>query len=141
MTKFLSIISFLVLFSACAETASSETETAAAIDDFNEFYEKFHSDSLYQKEHVLFPLQGIPSNADSAILADKTFRWQEENWVTQRKLPSNSEFSSTIIPVDEGLMIERIMHYTGDYAMERRFAKMSGDWKLIYYAGVNRVKK
>jgi len=130
----------LVLFS-CGNQIEEQVveETSPNVDDFEAFYDKFHSDSIYQKAHVLFPLQGLPTNADTTILKQGNFYYQEEDWITQNRLPANSDFQSTILPIDSALVIERILHQSGQYAMERRFAKMDGEWMLIYYAGVNRV--
>ncbi|MEM1327705.1 MAG: hypothetical protein AAGI23_17215 [Bacteroidota bacterium] len=148
--RIFSFLLFALLFLSACNTDSTTTETttdteAESVDvvlaDFNTFYDQFHEDSTYQKAHILFPIQGIPSNADSLTLADRNFRWTEENWVVQNAIAANSGFTSTILPVDSALVIERIMHKTGQYAMERRFAKMNGEWMLIYYAGLNRVNQ
>ncbi|MEM9848451.1 MAG: hypothetical protein AAF847_11215 [Bacteroidota bacterium] len=141
-----SLLAFLLACNNEATTTDEQTSTTTdevqvVLDEFDRFYEKFHADSSFQKAHILFPLQGIPSNADSASLRNNNFRWQQEEWVIQHKLAPDSEFKSTILPIDSALVIERIMHQSGDYAMERRFAKLNDEWMLIYYAGVNRVLK
>jgi hypothetical protein len=137
-----------MLLFACQSTeteATDELSESSSVDvvlsDFNDFYDRFHQDSIYQKEHILFPLQGLPSDADSTTLRNRNFKWTEETWTVQNEIDPRSGFSSTILPVDSALVIEQIMHKTGQYAMERRFAKMGGEWMLIYYAGLNRVKQ
>lgn len=138
MTARITLLLFLIIGFSCNDEEQI-TETSA--DDFDTFYERFHADSNFQKEHILFPLQGIPSNPDSMMLADRSFRWTKEDWIVQNKIDPSSGFSSTIFPVDSALVIENIMHKTGQYAMERRFAKQSGEWMLIYYAGLSRVQQ
>lgn len=133
------LASLLTVFGCTQDQQKSET--TSEVSDFSTFYVQFHQDSVFQTEHILFPLQGIPSNADSAQLLDKTFRWERENWEMHRAIPPNSDFSSKLLPVDEALIIEQILHQSGDYAIERRFAKINDKWWLIYYAGLNRVKK
>ena len=49
-------------------------------DDFVVFYDKFLSDSAYQMEHIRFPLEGLPSNADSSTVVERSFRWLAEDW-------------------------------------------------------------
>jgi hypothetical protein len=37
-------------------------------------------------------------------------------------------------------MVERIVHQSGEYGMMRRFARLGGQWYLIYYAGLNSIE-
>jgi len=138
---------FILIGLSCNSSADTKEETTVleedalttTMDEFETFYQKFHTDSIFQKEHILFPLKGLPTNADSAILKSGDFYWQEEDWVTQHLVDPSSGFTPTVLPIDSALIIERIMYKDKQYAMERRFAKMNGEWKLIYYAGVNRI--
>jgi len=121
---------------ACKNKPASES--AAVPPDFMAFYERFLSDSLFQIEHVHFPLEGIPDNADSADVADGSFRWQRETWEMHRKFdPKQTGFKVQLETFGSDIVTEHILHESGDYAMRRRYAKMDGDWRLIYYAGLN----
>ena len=42
---------------------------------------------------------------------------------------------------DDKLIVERIETIATNLAMERRFAKMGTEWYLIYYSGMNPMKK
>lgn len=142
LTKFGVFLIFTLLVSCGSQTEEQIVEaTTPDANDFETFYNKFHSDSIYQVEHVLFPLQGLPTNADTTVLRNRNFYFQKEDWVIQNRLPENSDFRSDFTAIDSALVIERILHNSGQFAMERRFAKMDGEWMLIYYAGVNRVAK
>ncbi|MEM6698866.1 MAG: hypothetical protein AAF806_05430 [Bacteroidota bacterium] len=142
LAKFGVFLIFTLLFSCGTQVEEKIVEeTTPNTDDFETFYDKFHSDSTYQIEHVLFPLQGLPTNADTTVLRNRNFYFQKEDWVIQNRLPENSDFRSEFAAIDSALVIERILHDSGQFAMERRFAKMDGEWMLIYYAGVNRVAK
>ena len=111
---------------------------AAVSSDFIAFYDRFLSDSLFQVEHIQFPLEGIPDNADSADVADGNFRWERENWKMHRKFdPKQTGFKVNLESFGSDIITERILHERGRYAMLRRYAKMDGDWRLIYYAGFN----
>ncbi len=136
-------MSFLLL-AACGEkeTNSKPTNPSASETEFSgflSFYEQFHQDSLFQIEHILFPLAGMPSMLDDeAVSAD--FKWQREDWKMQRPLDPDGEFTQKFNPVDSALIIEYILHRTGKYGMERRFAKLGEDWKLIYYTDLNSIR-
>lgn len=141
-----SILAFLLigtLFQACDAGTQKQQVQEEANDqpyaEFMQFYDQFLTDSIFQMERVLFPLEGIPANVDSETLA-KDFRWTPENWQLHRPFEfEGSDFEQKFIPFDEDLIIERIRHNSGAYASERRFAKIEGKWYLIYYAGLNAV--
>lgn len=111
-------------------------------EGFTEFYQRFHADSLFQIEHIVFPLQGLPDDADSLTIVTDNFRWQMEDWRMQRPFDFEmSDFRREILPVNENMVVEKIVHTSGEMGMVRRFAKVAGEWHLIYYAGMNRLRK
>ena len=133
------ILAFLLIigaFFSCKRDASKD------LSDFDAFYIKFHQDSLFQMEHITFPLEGLPANADSTALSDNDFRWQKEDWQMHKPFDSkNGEYEINFSSFGEDLIIEKVMHKSGNYGMLRRFARISGEWHLIYYAGFNRVNR
>jgi hypothetical protein len=139
----------LFMFLSCKNASNPPQTTVAPTPeplvgelpaDFSEFYQLFHSDSLFQVEHTVFPLQGLPDNADSATVAAGNFYWTPENWIMQRSMDFEmSEFKRELIPVNEMMVVEHILNPKEGYGMVRRFHKMSGEWHLIYYAGMNRL--
>ena len=139
------LISFLLL-AACGQKEANPNEATPStpsepepLAEFIQFYEQFHQDSIFQMEHILFPLAGMPSMlTNEAIPSD--FRWQREEWRMQKPLDPEGEFKQQFSPVDDALIIEYIVHQTGKYAMERRFAKLGEEWNLIYYSDLNAVK-
>lgn len=107
--------------------------------DFLAFYRRFHEDSLYQLEHVIFPLQGLPAEADSATIADGKYRWQKENWVMHHPFENaEGEFARSLKKISDEMVIENIT-VAGQYGMQRRFSKSGNEWYLIYYAGMNKL--
>lgn len=108
--------------------------------DFEDFYLKFHEDSTYQVSHVLFPLRGLPTNADSLTVTNGDFHWQQEDWRLHQPFnPSNGEYFREFLSLSDELITEDI--YTKDgFGMQRRFMKTDGDWYLIYYSAMNKMK-
>ena len=107
--------------------------------DFEQFYEAFHGDSVFQLAHIMFPLEGLPPNVDSTTMAGN-FRWQKENWVLHRPFNAmDGAFIRDYRVLGDELVIEDIQHESGRYGMERRFAKYDDGWYLIYYAGMNEL--
>ncbi len=140
-------IATLMLTLAIAACNNNSEESALAqqlpneYQDFAEFYKRFHTDSAYQMEHIVFPLEGLPREADSLTIANNNFRWQRENWKIQRGFNlQSSSYEQELIPVSEGLIVEKIVHKAGGLAMQRRFARLGDEWYLIYYADLNRMR-
>ena len=131
-----------VLFFACGqevETPSSMNNSEVS-NDFAAFLEEFLQDSLFQMEHTLFPLEGIPDNAEASEM-DGRFRWQKKDWRMHRPWSAqSSSFDSEFKRLSSDLVVEKIVHHGSGYAMLRRFARLDGEWMLIYYAGLNPTK-
>lgn len=124
----------------CGTPQQKQQISDAPFVEFMQFYRQFLEDSTFQMERVLFPLEGVPPRVDSTTLASGKFRWQKEDWELHRPFNfEGSDFEQQFIPFDEDLIIETIVHKSGAYASERRFAKIEGKWYLIYYAGLNQV--
>lgn len=129
----------LLAISACNRRAPAAPE--GPISDFAAFYERFHRDSLYQMEHIPFPIDGVPTYVDREGEDLSGFRWTAENWVMHRDFNfKGSEFNQTFDAIGENLIVESIIHRNGSFAMMRRFARMGDEWYLIYYAAMNPAK-
>lgn len=126
-----------------AESMPPEAEAPEEVvsADFLQFHDRFLQDSSFQLEHILFPIEGVPSNPDSATLASGQFRWQKTDWAIHKAFDfENSDYERQFVPFDSNLIIERIVHKSGGYRSERRFSKSGEDWYLIYYASLNPVR-
>ena len=117
------------------KSASTENEISK---DFLDFYTRFHEDSLFQIEHITFPLEGLPINADTLTMKMQEFRWTKEEW-RMHKLPDeqNIDMDKKWVKLKDGLIVEMIQLNESKMAMQRRFAKTSRGWAMIYYAAPN----
>ncbi len=119
---------------AAAYESEAESETSS---DFMEFYIQFHEDSIYQMEHIVFPLEGVPRRGEDGMLPEN-FKWEKKDWKLHKLFDDmDGKFVQYINEVNENLVIDQIAEVKGNFAMERRFAKIGKDWKLIYYAAMN----
>ncbi len=111
-------------------------------EDFEVFYAAFHADSVYQVEHIPFPIEGVPSFSDTLAAADPGFRWTMDNWQLHRSFSfDESEYTRTFTTIGEDIVVEQVVHQSGSFAMMRRFARMGDRWYLIYFADMNPVKR
>lgn len=109
---------------------------------FEIFYERFHRDSAFQMQHILFPLEGLPDNAFGSDKNLDGFKWEAKTWVIHQPINfKTSGFKRELKSFGKDLIVERVVHESGDYAMLRRFARINNQWTLIYYAGLNPIQK
>ena len=143
LLKYLLPVCFLCLI-ACNNQQQENTDDAIGDvelpNGFSEFYQRFHSDSTFQMDHIIFPLEGVPDNADKETIDAGEFRWQRKDWSLMHPVDYQmSEYQRQFIPLTDEMVVERILHKNGQFGMVRRFAIISDEWHLIYYAGVNRL--
>jgi len=63
------------------------------------------------------------------------------SWQIHRPFdPAATGFETEFIDIGRDVMVERIVHQSGEYGMMRRFARLGGQWYLIYYAGLNSIE-
>ena len=139
-----------MLFPACQnqpQTGSqpeSVTQTTVPLPkDFLDFYEKFHRDSQYQVEHIVWPLQGDASEQiDSTHYKKVGAQWSPEAWRMQRLNYNPNDYHRDVQMLGDVLVIERIRAKAANYGIERRFARQSeGEWALIYYSDMQEMVK
>ncbi len=122
------------------DATSSGSNTDYGVDNFDAFYKRFHSDSVFQMEHVLFPLKGLPANADSLTVLEDNFNWEQSEWKMHKPFDTDDPaFQIEVQAITPDLYQEVIYHKISGYAMLRKFAKVEKDWYLIYYSGMNEV--
>ena len=130
---------YLIYISACKNKVNTEMEDNTLVktklpDDFIEFYKKFHQDSAYQVSHIIFPLPGTEQDTAGR---DSSVTWLREDWTLHHTVVPDDLWSVDFTVPLENVIIEFIHAETGDYWMERRFAKMGDEWNLIYYSGLH----
>lgn len=146
MDRIARIFLFLILaigsFSACRNTSATGESAAVGltgIESFDAFYEKFHQDSTFQMEHIVFPLYGL-ENFDGDPDTDSGRTWTAEEWKLHKALdPADDGYIRSFTLVNEGLIEEEIKHRTGAFTLFRRFSKSDDSWELIYYASLSNV--
>lgn len=133
----------MCLLIACKQPSGTpQAESVVTSDtplpaDFAAFYDKFHTDSLFQMAHISWPLQGDKSEQiDSTHYGKKEVNWEQSDWVMHKPVNySSGDYKRQIQMLGDGLLIEYILITAGGYGIERRFARQpDGEWNLIYYS-------
>ena len=117
---------------------NSETAGDTLPSEFVTFFDRFHKDSAFQMDHITFPLEGLPnSNNDSVVNNAERYYWTRADWKLHRGFVDPSQQFTQWFEMIGDRMIEHWVHMKGtNLFLQRRFAKLSDGWYLIYYAGM-----
>ncbi len=149
MRIFISILSIFVLFAckndpkkAVSAAAPSEANPFATVSgnplpqDFVDFFQKFHTDSVFQMERIQWPMQGEETVQVDSMRTKIPKTWTTENWAIHH-LPDFQDgmFERKFSMLGEEMVIEVVFNKNIGLRQERRFAKVAGDdWAMIYYS-------
>lgn len=111
---------------------AEENYESSLPEDFHIFYDKYHTDSTFQMNRTFFPLEGLAISADTTKIAEKVF-WQQGQWKLHKPFDSQSGTFQRVFTNIGGIITESISANEGMFTLEKRYAKLSGDWHLIYY--------
>jgi hypothetical protein len=141
---------FILLNPGCKHKDASSSDDAAGEvvpdtlpKDFVEFFDTFHSDSVYQMNHILFPLEGLPNakNLDDTV-PTKRFYWQKKDWKKHNPFTDPShQFDQWFEIINDRVIEHWIQMKNSNMFIHRRFAKLDDGWYLIYYAGLRPVTR
>ena len=124
------------LLYGCTGNPSVRTSDATipTANGFEFFYKRFHEDSIYQMNHILFPLEGEPDQSDT-IAYTETYYHHPETWVIHKTFNERDTlFDRSFKSLDSTLIIEIIQHRFSPLRMERRWSLNDTTWQLVYYS-------
>jgi hypothetical protein len=108
--------------------------------DFRGFYDRFHSDSLFQISHIIFPLKGQRTMIDTMETLSLDLEYNLEDWKLHKPFVDNGSYERSFQFMG-GLIMESMVDKMGLFTVERRWGKIDSSWNLIYYGTVERAWK
>lgn len=128
----LTVIGFIFSCTQKQKNKSASDDSLQGLPEgFSEFYQKFHEDSIYQLDHILFPFQSRKYETKDMYT---THTWQREDWKIHKALDKNQEgFEREYTVVDSQYLTEIIYLKAGGFGLERRFAYLDTAWYLVMY--------
>lgn len=111
----------------------SVQEQVEIAEDFLKFYEDFHTDTVFQMNHIMFPLAGQPNEVGDGFTLEGPFTWEKEYWVLHRPFDDMGGTFERGFDEFSGIITEIIKSRDGQFSMIRRFSKINNEWMLIYY--------
>lgn len=92
-------------------------------EGFEDFYKRFHEDTVFQKNRIAFPLEDPFSK----------ITWTETNWILHKPYDDFDGTFQRSFRYAEQFVFEEIGDANGFFTLKRRWANMSDGWNLIYY--------
>ncbi|MBF4463665.1 DUF4348 domain-containing protein [Flavobacterium sp. LC2016-12] len=132
--KKLFLFAFIFFFINCKKDLKSKKESLL---DFNQFFEKFATDSIYQKEHIKFPLKCLfYDNAnyeklETELIASKSdFRYIDFSKDSKAMNQETDKFTIEKEKIKQGLIYKRVGYDNGIYQLYE-FKVIENCWYLI----------
>ena len=126
------ILFAFLLLTACknAPEPPALEEKVEIPEEFVSFYEQFHTDTMFQLEHIIFPLS---QRSDSS-------KWMKEDWVFHKAFDSQDGAYTREFDNFNGIIIETVREQNNSFKIERRFSPSEGSFNLIYYRIENQLE-
>lgn len=117
-------------------------------EDFDQFYDKFYSDSSFQISRIVFPLKGEDSNiiygdiqvkdheTEAYFVRDNQLYWKKDGWRFKTTLWEDHEDFFKTIERRDTLVKERIHAKHEFWVLTSHFKLIDGKWMLIFYGNV-----
>jgi Domain of unknown function (DUF4348) len=142
------IFAILVSLILCLSCNNSGKKVTGKIsnEDFNIFYNRFYSDSIFQKSRIEFPLLGIHYiNEDGKFESKELTKWQETEFhVIKNTFPDNDtvlivgrEIYKRRISKQDTLVIENVFLENSGFQIIKKFGIKERKWYLISYDEYN----
>jgi hypothetical protein len=109
-------------------TSNQESESKSSIENFDEFYIKFHSDSVFQMSRIVFPLEGI------SVDGFEQQEWTRENWEILKTSVYDIDTAEYKWSVNKTAkeFVEKIWIEDSGFSLEYRYKIIKGKWFLVY---------
>lgn len=121
---------FQVLISSCKsskDTTSKPIIASSKVEDFDSFYDKFHSDSIFQRSRVSHPLKGQKLNGTEEIY------WTKDNFelVKERVYDVDTTVYKVNYQKSENEFTQKVWIENSGYSSEYKFKLIGDKWFLV----------
>ena len=114
-------------------TEAPAPKKKAKAEDFDKFYDRFHTDSAFQLSRVKFPLKG------GEVGLDKTTPYTRQNWQMMRTRIYDVDTAKYKVSYNktDKTFTERVWIENAGLVTECRFELIGGKWWLVYLQDEN----
>lgn len=122
------IIAFCSLALMTLACTGTKKASLGQQEDFQSFYQRFHSDSLFQADRLRLPIQGYKIEGQSIK------RWSQANWLMHKN--GKGQIDENIYDIKQTILNNRVYEQitipNSTFLMERHFENEKGKWMLTY---------
>jgi len=103
------------------------------LEDFDRFYDRFHSDSMFQLSRVMFPLEGYRADGFGVE------RWKKETWPLMKVKVYDVDTAVYRVSYrkTENEFYEKVWLEESGFCFESRFRLIRKRWYLVYLKDLN----
>jgi len=102
-------------------------------EDFDQFYDQFHTDVNFQSSRIVFPLKGA--------MEDNSGRtsWTKENWIPLKVKIQDVDSSKYKVEYEKmgNRFIQKFSLPGSGFSSEYHFEKIEGRWYLVFAEDIN----
>lgn len=137
---FIICLVFFISIFACNEDSINKANSVSKLQDnkeqtenFDDFFDLFHKDSLFQMLRIKFPLEG------SLIDENGEKKWTRKNWCTLKTKISDIDTTEYKIFINktDSTYIEKFWIEDSGFFSEYRFKLIKNKWYLVYAKDCN----
>ncbi|KGO87343.1 hypothetical protein Q765_06665 [Flavobacterium rivuli WB 3.3-2 = DSM 21788] len=107
-------------------------------EDFDEFFTKFRSDSIFKFTRIKFPLKGFNSDEMGTGSEQSIYLWDKENFIFYSVEDFKNQTTTDIIKEDiiksDSVVTYRRYKEDSGYDINYEFKNIKDKWYLIYYS-------
>ena len=117
-----------IMFTNCHTLKRNSNKANILVENFDEFYNKFHSDSTFQKSRIKFPLKG------QKVDSEGTHSWSKTNWVLMKVKIYDVDTATYKVDYHqlEKVFTQKIWLEDSGFSSEYRFELIDRKWYLVY---------
>lgn len=142
------ILSLILWVSGCTHTSKVTPSTNSTVtnkkEDFSSFYQKFKSDSNFQINRVLFPLNGEFINNDDAGYDEKGNPTPTKKTLTKKEWVmiysfddmDTSEYKQSD-SYSDSMVVKKIIGKGTGFRFEETYKLIKNQWYLIYIVDID----
>ncbi|MEQ9443146.1 MAG: hypothetical protein RIG62_29185 [Cyclobacteriaceae bacterium] len=129
LTQRRSIIQWVLYLVLLSGTACRSTNIGAATEDFEGFYQRFLTDSLFQMERIQFPL---PGERVTDVGQDTTYHWTRDEWIMLKEFDLDTTQYRRDLQVTDTLTTDEIYTPGAGFYFKMVYEPVNQKWHLVY---------
>jgi len=109
------------------------SKASAKAENFDQFYNRFHNDSMFQISRLRFPIEG------ARVTSNTSEKWTRKNWqmIKTKVFDVDTKQYKATYKKTEDTFTERVWMENSGFSIECRFKLIDGKWWLVYMKDEN----